>query len=210
MTVCDSAHPRDGRPMLLVESREEWRGWLESNHDSSKGVWLVLWKKGSGGSKVPYPVTVDEALCFGWVDSRTNALDSERSMYLFTPRNPKSGWSRLNKEKVARMVEEGRMAGPGMAVVEAAKANGAWHVYDEIEDLIVPEDLAGAFAGNEAARKHYAGFRNSSKKIILWWIKSARKPETRAARIAETVRLAADNLMAGHPKGRNQGPEPRG
>lgn len=104
MTGKIGTHPKDGKPLLLVETQDEWRGWLEGNHEESSGVWLVSWKKATGKPFVPFMDAVDEALCFGWVDSRINRLDEERAMRLFTPRNPKSPWSRINKEKVARLV----------------------------------------------------------------------------------------------------------
>ncbi len=189
-----------------METREEWRAWLKQHHEESDGVWLVSWKKATGRPFVPYTDSVDEALCFGWVDSRANRIDEERAMRLFTARNPKSTWSRINKEKVARLTEQGLMAAAGIRSVEAAKANGAWSAYDEVEDLVVPPDLAAALAKSEAAAAFFDGFPDSSKKIILWWIKSARRPETRAARVSRTVALAAENRMANHPKGRDQGP----
>ncbi len=152
---------------------------------------------------------VDEALCFGWVDSKINKLDEERAMRLFTPRNPKSPWSRINKEKVARLLEQGRMAAAGMRLVEGAKADGSWNIYDEIEDLVIPPDLTSALAKNDAAGGCFENFPDSAKKNILWWIKSARRPETRDARIAKTVALAAENRMANHPTGRDKGPTRR-
>ncbi|MCY3692116.1 MAG: YdeI/OmpD-associated family protein [Chloroflexota bacterium] len=200
------AHSSDGRPMLLVETREEWRAWLERNHGTSPGVWLVSWKKATGKPYVPYGDTVDEALCFGWIDSRVNTLDDERAMRLFTRRNPKSPWSRINKEKAARLMQQARMTEAGASMIAAAQSNGAWTMYDEIEDLVIPPDLASALAANQTAQTHFDNFSPSSRKNILWWIKSARKPETRAARIARTAELAAGNRMANHPAGRDRGP----
>ncbi len=197
MTEAVGTHPSDGRPMVLAETRAEWRAWLERNHES-KGAWLVSWKKATGRPFIPYPETVDEALCFGWVDSRPNKLDDERAMRLFTPRQPKSPWSRLNKEKVARLSEQGLMAPAGERMVETAKANGSWTVYDEIENILIPSDLAASLAEDERARGFFERFPDSSKKAVLWWIKTAKRPETRAGRIAETVRAAAQNRMANH------------
>lgn len=192
--------------MLLVETREEWRAWLERNHGTSPGVWLVSWKKASGKPYVPYGDTVDEALCFGWIDSRVNTLDDERAMRLFTRRNPKSPWSRVNKEKAARLMQQARMTEAGASMIAAAQSNGAWTMYDEIEDLVIPPDLASALAANQTAQTHFDNFSPPSRKNILWWIKSARKPDTRAARIARTAELAAENRMANHPAGRDRGP----
>ncbi len=203
------AHPSDGRPLLLVETRHEWRAWLDQNHGSSPGVWLVSWKKATGNPYVPYGDTVDEALCYGWIDSRVNTLDDQRAMRLFTRRNPKSPWSRINKEKALRLMQEGRMMEPGARMVAAAQSNGAWTVYDEIEALVIPPDLAAALADNETAQTCFDNFPPSSKKNILWWIKSARKPETRTARVAKTAELAAQNRMANHPAGRDRAPAGR-
>ena len=200
------AHSSDGRPLLLVETQEEWRAWLERNHGTSPGVWLVSWKRASGKPYLPYGDTVDEALCFGWIDSRVNTLDDDRAMRLFTRRNPKSPWSRINKEKAARLMQQARMTEAGARMVAEAQSNGAWTMYDEIEDLVVPPDLASALATDETAQACFDNFSPSSKKNILWWIKSARKPETRAARIARTAELAAENRMANHPAGRDRGP----
>ncbi len=202
-------HPSDGRLLLHAETQAEWRAWLEQNHQRADGVWLVSWKKATGKPFIPYSHTVDEALCFGWIDSRPNRVDDERAMRLFTPRRPKSLWSRINRAKVARLTAQGRMAPAGMQMVETAKANGWWTVGDEIEDLVIPPDLGSALAANETASDCFERFAASAKKSILWWIKSARKPETRAKRIAQTVELAAENRMANHPKGRDQGPKRR-
>lgn len=199
-------HPSDGRILLHVETQEEWRRWLELNHEDSEGVWLVSWKKATGRPFVAYGDAVDEALCFGWVDSRPNRLDDERAMRLFTPRNPGSPWSRINKGKITRLTEQGSMAAAGLKLVDTAKKNGTWTVYDEIEDLVIPPDLASALAKDETAGVFFDNFSDSAKKNILWWIKTARKPETRAARISKTVQLAAENRMANHPKGRDKGP----
>ena len=203
------AHPSDGRPMLLMETRDEWRDWLAQHHGASPGVWLVSWKKAAGKPAIPYGDTVDEALCFGWIDSRVNTIDDERAMRLFTPRNVKSPWSRINKDKVSRLMKQGLMMEAGARAVAAAQANGSWSVYDDIEDMIIPPDLASALADNQTAQACFNNFPPSSTKNILWWIKSARKPETRAARISKTVELAAQNRMANHPMGRDRGPAGR-
>ena len=203
------SHPADGRPLLHAESRAQWRSWLEREHERSSGVWLVSWKKASGRPHVPYSEAVDEALCFGWVDSRPNRLDDLRSMRLFTPRNPASPWSRINKEKVARLAGEGRMAPAGIRRVEVAKANGSWSRYDEVERLVIPPDLERALDAEEGAGGFFRAFPDSSKKVILWWITSARRPTTRAARVKRTAELAAVNRMANHPAGRDRGPQPR-
>ena len=188
--------PIEGKPLLHLKTWEEWRAWLKQNHDKSDGVWFVSWKKATGKPVIPYTNAVDEALCFGWIDSKVKRIDEERAMRMFTPRNPKSQWSRINKNKVARLLEQGLMTAAGMKLVKAAKADGSWNVSDEIEDLVIPPDLASALAENDAAGEYFRNLPDSWKKSALWWIKSARRPETRAERIAKTVRLAAENRLA--------------
>ena len=132
------------------EDRRAWRDWLERHHATAPGVWLVSYKKESGRPRVPYAETVEEALCFGWVDSRPNALDATRAMLLFSPRRPGSPWSRLNKGRVERLTAEGLLAPAGLAVVEAARRDGSWDLYDAIEALTVPEDLLSGAGGRRA------------------------------------------------------------
>jgi uncharacterized protein YdeI (YjbR/CyaY-like superfamily) len=184
--------------MFYAKDRQEWRAWLAENHATVPGVWLIFYKKESGKPRVAYDEAVEEALCFGWIDSRPNALDDERFMQLFSPRNVKSPWSKLNKQRVEKLIQEGLMTPAGLEKIEAAKQNGSWSKWDEIEELEVPPDLAEALAANQAAYNHFTAFSPSSKKNILWWIASAKRPETRAKRIAETVRLATDNIKANH------------
>ncbi|MBV1694554.1 MAG: YdeI/OmpD-associated family protein [Hyphomicrobiales bacterium] len=183
---------------FTAETRAQWRGWLRAHHKTSSGIWLVTYKKDSGRPYLPYADTVEEALCFGWIDSRPNRLDQSRFMRLFSPRKPKSPWSKLNKQRVEALIERGLMAPAGLAVIEAAKASGAWSSYDGVEALQMPDDLRAALKANPKAAAHFEAFPPSSKKNIFWWIESAKRPETRAKRIAETVAMAADNLKANH------------
>ncbi len=178
--------------------RADWRRWLKNNHASSPGVWLVYYKQASGKQRVSYNDAVEEALCFGWIDSRGNAWDDERTMLLFSPRNPKSGWSKINKGRVEKLIEQGLMAEPGLKAIEVAKQNGAWSALDAIEEMQMPGDLQQALTLNAAAHKNFEAFPPSSKKIIFSWIESAKRAETRAKRIEETVTLAAQNLRANH------------
>lgn len=182
--------------------RDAWRAWLERNHDRSDGVWLVGYKKSSGKSAVPYAEAVEEALCFGWIDGRAGTVDDERTMLWYSPRKPGSGWARTNKERIERLVAEGRMTPAGLARIEAAKADGSWTLLDSSEALEVPADLAAALAAYPEAARHFGAFPPGVRKNILQWISLARKPETRAARIAETARLANDNVRANQPRQR--------
>jgi uncharacterized protein YdeI (YjbR/CyaY-like superfamily) len=177
-------------------SRAEWRQWLAEHHTRPQGVWLISYKKATGKPTVTYDEAVEEALCFGWIDSKGNKLDDERTMLWFAPRRPGTGWSRPNKERIERLIAAGLMMPAGLAKIERAKADGSWSALDAVEALEVPPDLAAALAANPAAEEHFTAFPRSAKRAILFWIQSAKRAETRANRIAETVRLAAENIRA--------------
>ncbi|MFO0888425.1 MAG: YdeI/OmpD-associated family protein [Isosphaeraceae bacterium] len=166
------------------------------HHSRAAGVWFVSFKKATGKPRVEYDDSVEEALCFGWVDSKVNALDHERSMLWFAPRRPRTGWSRSNKERVARLTAEGRMTPAGLAKVEAARRDGSWSRLDDVEDLRLPPDLEVALGKQPHARRHFEAFPRSVRRGILEWIVQAKRPETRARRVAETARLAALNQRA--------------
>lgn len=176
--------------------RRGWRLWLEENHARPEGVWLVAYKKASGRPRLEYDDAVEEALCFGWVDSKGNKLDEERSMLWFAPRKPGSGWSRSNKERVAKLIHGGQMTPAGLAKVEAAHQDGSWNALDAVEALEIPPDLAAALDANKPARQNFEAFPRSVKRGILEWIANARRPETRAKRVDETATLAAQNIRA--------------
>ncbi|MCX7962196.1 MAG: YdeI/OmpD-associated family protein [Burkholderiales bacterium] len=183
----NSVHPK---------TRSEWRAWLAAHHLRAEGVWLVTYKKASGKPRMDYDEAVEEALCFGWVDSKPARLDDERSMLYFAPRKPKAGWSQRNKERVEKLIAARLMMPAGLAKVEAAKRDGSWSRLDAVETLEIPQDLEQALAAYPSARRHFEAFPRSVKRGILEWISSARKPETRAKRIAETAQLAEKNLRA--------------
>jgi uncharacterized protein YdeI (YjbR/CyaY-like superfamily) len=178
------------------KTRAEWRAWLEQHHTRTEGVWLVSYKKATGKARFDYDEAVEEALCFGWVDSKGNKLDDERSMLWFAPRQSGSGWSRPNKQRIERMIEAGLMMPTGLAKIEAAKRDGSWTALDAIEALEIPPDLDRALQVNPIADRYFQAFPRSVKRAILEWIANAKKPETRARRIEETARLAAQNLRA--------------
>jgi uncharacterized protein YdeI (YjbR/CyaY-like superfamily) len=177
-------------PWVHPLSRAEWREWLRLNHERATGVWLVSYKKATGRPRVEYDAAVEEALCFGWVDSKPNKLDAERSLLWFAPRKPGTGWSRPNKLRVERLLQA------GLRKVEQARRDGSWTNLDAIEDLQVPDDLARALAGQPDAALHFDAFPRSAKRGILEWIASAKTPQTRARRIDETARLASRNERA--------------
>jgi uncharacterized protein YdeI (YjbR/CyaY-like superfamily) len=157
---------------------------------------VASWRKASGRSGVAYEDLVEEAICFGWIDSTVNILDDERALQLMTPRKPKSAWTRLNRQRAAAMEAEGRMADAGRRAVEAARANGWWTIYDSVEDLAEPDDLARALDACPTARTAWDGFPPSARKQMLWWVVSAGRPETRANRIARIVAEAEHGRRA--------------
>jgi uncharacterized protein YdeI (YjbR/CyaY-like superfamily) len=184
--------PTDGEPdRVHAEDRQQWRRWLAEHHGDRDGVWLVSWKKHTGRPRMTYDESVEEALAYGWVDSRPGRLDDDRTMLWFSPRKPTSAWSRPNKERVARLEAEGRMAPAGRRAVAAARANGAWERLDAVEDLVVPDDLAAAFAAHPGSRERWELFPRSARRAILEWIVQARRAETRRRRVEETAVLAA-------------------
>lgn len=174
-------------------TRAAWRRWLERHHTRDKGVWFVYFKKSSGKQRFTYDDLVEEALCFGWIDGQARALDDERSMLWLSPRKPKSVWSAPNKVRVARVVAAGLMHPAGQAKVDAAKANGSWAALDATDRLDVPDDLAAALAATPKARAHFNAFPATAKKAVLEWVRQAKRPETRARRIAEAAHMAAAN-----------------
>ena len=176
--------------------RAEWRSWLAQNQTRKEGIWLIRYKKETGKPRVDYDEAVEEALCFGWIDSKPNKLDEERSLLWFAPRKAGTGWSKLNKDRVERLIEQGLMMPAGLAKVEAAKQDGSWNALDAIEALEIPPDLAQALTAYESAKQNFEAFPKSTKRGILEWIAAAKKPETRSKRIQETAQLANENIRA--------------
>lgn len=190
----------DALEQVQVHSRAEWRAWLKKHHKRDVGIWLVFYKKSVPDKYVGWDVIVEEALCFGWIDSTARPLDTERRMLHLCPRKPKSVWSKVNKERVEQLIAKKRMAPAGLAKIELAKANGSWTALDAIDALEIPADLRKALAKNKAAQKHFDAFPPSAKKIILYWVTGAKAEETRKRRIATTVSMAAKNLRANQPQ----------
>ena len=186
-------------PQHQPTDRAAWRAWLTKHHATSSGVWFVSFKVSSGKPRVTYDESVEEALCFGWVDSLPRKLDDERSMLLFTSRKKGSPWSALNKRRIAKLTKAKLITPAGAAAIDRAKADGSWTIYDDAERLLVPDDLAAALKQNATAHAHFAAFPPSAKKGILWWLKSAKRDTTRAARIATIVDKAAQNKRANFP-----------
>ena len=179
--------------VVEAKDRAAWRRWLKRHHARDGGVWLVIHKKGSRSGSLAYEDAVLEALCFGWIDSTANRLDDERYKLWLAPRKPKGVWSAINKERVARLTEDGLMQPAGLAAIEVAKANGAWTALDRSDALVMPEDLAEALAAEPDAARHFEAFPPSTKKQVYFWIENAKRPATRAKRVTETVAQAAEN-----------------
>jgi uncharacterized protein YdeI (YjbR/CyaY-like superfamily) len=179
--------------------RAGWRDWLIAHHATTSGVYLVSWRRGAGQGSVPYEDAVEEALCVGWVDSTGRNLDGKRSIQWFSRRRPRSVWARSNKERVARLTAAGQMLPAGLAVIEEAKRSGMWTLLDDVEDLIVPDDLATALAARPPARARWDAFPPSARRAMLQWVVEARRPETRAKRIIEIAGKAARNERAYPP-----------
>lgn len=181
----------DDEPQVHVESVAEFGDWLATHHDSVTGVWMVTWRSDTDRPAPDYEDAVVEALRYGWIDSTARVLDDERRMQRFSPRRPGSGWSRSNKERVARLEAEGRLEPAGRAVIEAARADGSWELFDSVEALEVPDDLAAALASVPGAREQFDAFPPSSRKAILEWIVLAKRPSTRERRITDAAHKAA-------------------
>jgi uncharacterized protein YdeI (YjbR/CyaY-like superfamily) len=186
---------RDDAPLIHAETRAEWRAWLEANHATATGAHLVSWKRGHGPS-VGYEEAVEEALCFGWVDSSGGTIDERRSKLYFAPRKPRSGWAATNKARVERLIAEGAIRPAGLAAIERAKENGSWTLLDDVERGVVPDDLAAALAAQPPAASNFEAFPKSVKRALLEWTAQAKRPQTRAARILEIASKAARNERA--------------
>ena len=183
-------------PRVQPKSRKAWRTWLEKHHATSAGTWLVYAKKHSGLPSLTYDDAVEEALCFGWIDSKINPIDDDFYMQMFTPRKPKSAWSRLNKDRIKRLMAAGLMTTPGLAVVKAAKASGAWEANEHAEQLIVPPDLERAIKANPEAGRNWASYTDSRRKGVLYRLAGAKRPETRAKYLNSIIENMARNLSA--------------
>lgn len=187
---------KEGVKAFYARDRASWRKWLAENHDTEKSVWLVIYKKSSNTPSVYYDEAVDEALCYGWIDSKPNKRDDESYYQFFAKRNPKSNWSKVNKDKIDRLMKEGLMAAPGLAMVQLAKETGTWTALDAIENLELPLDLKVAFESYPSSQENFENFPRSVKRGILEWIITAKRPATREKRVTETAALAAKNIRA--------------
>jgi len=172
------------------ESRQAWRAWLLDKHDKAGSVWIIYYKKNAGNRSISYGDAVDEALCFGWIDSKSKPIDNEKYMQFFCKRKPKGTWSKVNKDKVERLIAQGFMTKAGFDTIEAAKANGSWTILDEVEALFIPPDLDDVLEQKPEAKTYFLNLSRSDKRNMLQWLVLAKRPETRQNRIQEIVELA--------------------
>lgn len=191
---------RDAAERLHVESRAQWRGWLAEHHETSHGVWLVVWKKTTGRARPTYEEQVLEALAVGWIDGQAKTVDDERTMMWFTRRTPKSPWSASNKQRVEQLESEGLMQPAGHAAIEAAKANGMWSVFDDAERLIEPAELAILLDVDPTARANWNAYPPAVRRSALSWIALAARDETKSQRIASIVSDASKGQRRPGPR----------
>ncbi|MBL8011202.1 MAG: YdeI/OmpD-associated family protein [Flavobacteriales bacterium] len=189
----------DGLERVEVTSRAQWRAWLRKNHKRTEGIWLVTYKKHVADKYLSFEDKVQEALCFGWIDSVPRKLDADRTMHYLSPRRPGSVWSAINKAHVERLIAQRRMTAAGLAKVEAAKADGSWHTLTSVDRMEIPADLAKALARSKTAQEHFNAFPPGIRKNILYWVTSAKTAETRKKRISTTVHEAAQGRRAFPP-----------
>lgn len=175
-----------------------WRKWLEKNHVSKQAVWLVFYNKKSAKESITWSQAVDVALCFGWIDSKKISVDKETCHQYFSQRKPKGTWSKVNKDKVEKLIEKGLMTEAGFASIAAAKQNGSWTILDEVEALIIPPDLEVAFGKHSGSKDYFLSLSKSAKKLLLSWIVLAKRQETRQKRIDEIAESAGQNLKPKH------------
>jgi len=180
------------------QSQTEWRQWLEKNHHSKQSVWLIFYTKRSNVPSLSWSEAVDEALCFGWIDSTKKKIDDSSFMQFFSRRKPKSNWSKINKQKVQQLIDSNKMAKAGYESIETAKQNGYWTILDEVEELVIPNDLEIAFKKHKGSRDYFLSLSKSIRKIIICWVTLAKRQETRQKRIDEIVESARQNLKPKH------------
>jgi len=184
----------DRAPQVEPQDRAEWRAWLERNHASSVGAWLVTGRPKSGLPQIDYETAIQEALCFGWIDGQAGSVDEQRSKLYFVPRRVGSPWSRYNKQRIERVEAAGLMTPAGRAAIERAKADGSWEIFDSVDRMELPAELEAALASRPNARANWDAWPDSVKRQVLSSIALAKRPETRA-RWIETAADAADRNL---------------
>jgi uncharacterized protein YdeI (YjbR/CyaY-like superfamily) len=187
---------KDGVKIFYAKDRASWRKWLKKNHSREEKIWLTVYHKKSDTPSVYYADAVEEALCFGWIDSKSVKRDGESAYLTFTKGNPKSRWSKINKQRVKKLIRAGLMTKAGLEMIRIAKESKTWTALDKLDKAVMPADLKKRLATNVRARKNFEKFPPSTKKHIFGWISEAKRPETRTRRIRETVSQAAKNIRA--------------
>ncbi len=177
-------------------SRQQWRKWLQKNHNKTQSVWLILHRKESGIPTLDWSDAVDEALCFGWIDSIRKSVDEEKFMQRFSVRKPNSTWSKINKQKIKRLIKEGLMTEAGMQVIKVAKQNGSWSVLDDVEEHIIPKDLEAAFKKKAGSKSHFLSLSKSKRRAMLLSLALTKRPETRVLRISKIAEHCAKKLTS--------------
>lgn len=186
--------PKQDIGSFYPKNPKAWRNWLQKNHITKQSVWLIYYKKGSGKPSLSWSEAVDEALCFGWIDSVAKTLDEERYIQFFSKRKPRSVWSKINKEKVQRLTYAGLMTAAGQASIDTARLNGSWNTLDEVETGEIPKGLLQVFKLHQGAKPYFTGLSRSAQKAILQWLHMAKQPVTRQKRMEEIATLAAQKL----------------
>jgi len=166
-------------------NQQDWRKWLELNHNKKEAIWLIFYKKKSPSFNLSWSDSVDAALCYGWIDSTKRTIDSAKYKQYFSKRKAKSNWSKINKDKIKTLIDQGLMEDEGYKSIEIAKENGSWTILDEIEALVIPEDLKEELRNYKDSMEYFNNLSNSSKKSLLYWVISAKRKETRQKRIIE-------------------------
>ncbi|WP_153394146.1 YdeI/OmpD-associated family protein [Chryseobacterium vaccae] len=179
------------RLTVYVNTKTEWRQWLQENHQTEQSIWLVCNTKKSSLPTISWSELVDEALCFGWIDSTRKTIDESSFVQLFSKRKPNSTWSKINKEKIQRLIDNQMMTEAGYETIKTAKQNGSWTILDCVEDLTIPKDLDEAFKNYSGSEDYFLSLSKSMKKMLLQWIVLAKRPETRKKRVDEIAELAA-------------------
>jgi uncharacterized protein YdeI (YjbR/CyaY-like superfamily) len=184
--------------VFYPKNQAEWRNWLQENHISKQAVRVVFYKKNSGVPSLTWSESVDEALCFGWIDSKKISVGDNCLHQFFSKRKPKSNWSKINKIKVEELIAKGLMTKAGFDSIELAKQNGSWTYLDSVEELVIPQELEDEFVKNRNAKNFFLSSSNSYKKLILYWLLSAKTDVTRKKRLAEIIESGEQNLKPKH------------
>jgi uncharacterized protein YdeI (YjbR/CyaY-like superfamily) len=198
MEISREMETKNGIQAFYASTRSKWRKWLEENCRSENSIWLIIYKKKTKTPSVGFLESIEEAICFGWIDNKAVKRDNESFYLFFTQRNPKSTWSKANRERAEKMIKIGLMTQRGQELIDFAKKIGTWDALTDAQNSVIPDDLQKLFDKNETAFKNFEAFSPSSKRVILEWISKAKKPETRERRIVQTVELAANNIKAYH------------